>query len=51
LGLAISKELISLLGGTIGVRSSPGEGATFWVLLPQNIQPSVQDMRGKIALN
>jgi two-component system sensor histidine kinase BarA len=51
LGLAISKELVALLGGTIGVISSPGMGATFWTLLPQNIQPSVQDVRGRIALN
>jgi two-component system sensor histidine kinase BarA len=50
LGLAISKELIALLGGTIGIRSVPGAGATFWVLIPQKIQPSVQDVRGRISL-
>jgi two-component system, NarL family, sensor histidine kinase BarA len=50
LGLAISKELTSLLEGTIGVRSNPGEGATFWILLPQQIQPSIKDVRGRLVI-
>ncbi|MBE0660206.1 MAG: hybrid sensor histidine kinase/response regulator [Bryobacteraceae bacterium] len=35
LGLAISKRIVSEMGGTIGVRSQPGAGATFTVLLPE----------------
>jgi signal transduction histidine kinase len=34
LGLAISKELVTLLGGQISVASEAGQGATFTVALP-----------------
>ncbi len=34
IGLALAKRLVELQGGSIGVESTPGQGATFWIELP-----------------
>lgn len=33
IGLAITKQLVELMGGSIGIKSQPGIGSTFWVEL------------------
>ena len=40
LGLAIAKQIIELHGGHIGVRSRPGQGATFWCTVPVRVAPA-----------
>jgi PAS domain S-box-containing protein len=43
LGLALSRNLIEAMQGTIGVDSTPGEGSTFWIELDRGDTPAVLD--------
>ncbi len=58
LGLAISQKLVALMGGTLSVKSSPGEGSQFWFDLdlhevkgsqeePLSIEPKIIGITGE----
>lgn len=42
LGLALSKRLLEMMGGSIGVENNPDRGATFWMELPLVQHPVTQ---------
>jgi len=49
LGLAIAKQIIQLMQGEIGVRSTPGQGATFWFTVNLEKQPADKLQNKKLA--
>jgi len=52
LGLKISSELVAMMGGRIEVRSVPGAGSAFVVLLPESTMPAerAEDAAAESAL-
>lgn len=43
LGLAISRKLADMMGGSLAVESTPGKGSSFHLLLPCSLTPSPED--------
>ena len=42
LGTTISKQLVELMGGRIGLESTPGEGSVFWFVIPFSVTDTGQ---------
>ena len=48
LGLAICQQLVSLMGGTLGLESKEGLGSTFWFTLPLEIVSDSSQLQSRI---
>jgi signal transduction histidine kinase len=43
IGLALTKQLVELMHGKVGVNSLPGKGSTFWIQLPLSTSARIDD--------
>ncbi|VAX07904.1 hypothetical protein MNBD_ALPHA03-302 [hydrothermal vent metagenome] len=50
IGLVITKNLVELMGGTIGIDSELGKGCCFWAEFPNDILPSEMTAQQDVAL-
>jgi PAS domain S-box-containing protein len=39
IGLVITRRLVEIMGGEVGVVSEPGQGSDFWIELPRDVSP------------
>jgi len=42
LGLALTKRIVEAQGGSVGVRSVPGQGSVFFAVLPRRLSPAAR---------
>lgn len=48
IGLAITKNLIELMGGEIGIDSKENEGCDFWIILPSGTKPTSRLLKNRV---
>ncbi|MDZ7750296.1 MAG: response regulator [Gammaproteobacteria bacterium] len=46
IGLTITRRIVEMMGGTVGVESEEGVGSTFWIELPREYLPEFDDDAG-----
>lgn len=45
IGLTLTRQIVQMMGGDVGVESSPGSGSTFWIELPADTSTGTGDLR------
>ena len=51
IGLTITKSLVELMGGEIGIQSALAEGSTFWVTLPYHKKSVIHSKKNNKEIN
>jgi CheY-like chemotaxis protein len=50
LGLALTKRIVEAQGGRVGVESTPGEGSTFFAVLPRTVRSQFPTMAPQVLI-